>query len=321
MVWIPRRSGAIAISGVLFLASPVLAENPQETGGASPLDKIQALPKAGSTTRVGVELPGGDDVVGSVPLQPAPVALPPPRTQPRAAAPVLADSAPDAQRMTVSASPDGYASHRRLRVKHNGEYKVTLSSVDANRITLVGDRVKNVVLTEGRADFTADSQTGDIYLTLAAETDATVVNLLTEKGNVYKLLITAQGVPGATIVMDNPDLAPGPAGAVASSEHQTDVTSLIRIMAIASPGEGFEVRAAEELVTLPRGVQGLIVSEYVGARLRGAKIMLRPVANEPIQLSERDFYGVGGKVLGVWLPDGLVSPGKPTAAFVVYGRE
>ena len=126
-------------------------------------------------------------------------------------------------------------------------------------------------------------------------------------------------MPSVQVTLDNPDLAATAAAEGPKSEHQKEVTDLIRLVATDAVAPGYEVRAVRRSVRFPTGIEGMVVTEYLGPSFVGSKILLRNPGTAPSDLSEQDFASIGN-VLGVWLETTKVTSETPGVAYVVFGR-
>ena len=154
--------------------------------------------------------------------------------------------------MAALALPAPSAAMQLLEAVDHAELAAEVSSVEVNRIALIGDRIARVVRAPDGYAVEHDAVSGDLYLRpadaanrVAAPAPATLF-IGTERGFTYRLTLTPSDRDAAQILIRNAAVLPDAAvtaAPLAGMPHVAALVKLVRAVARREPLAGYEILA------------------------------------------------------------------------------
>ena len=230
---------------------------------------------------------------------------------------------------------DGDTSIAKLSIKDQTRVKL-----ERGRITdVIGDVYNKDKNPSGRVVVVPDEEDGEIYLRPVDNSTRPIkIDLRTDRGK-FSLLLQPIDMPGDTLILRSRGLAL-PTGSTALGQAASGVAQLvgqttgaaiprnaahvraIKAMTLAMAGPevpaDVEVRAVNQVITLWREAQFVLLATYLARDLVGESFELTNVSGEPMVIDERELYRDG--VQSVSVKQLQLAPGARTAVWIVRNR-
>jgi conjugal transfer pilus assembly protein TraK len=199
----------------------------------------------------------------------------------------------------------------------NDQLTLMLSTVDANRLFVDGDRINAVNAPVGYIAAKNDDS-GSVYLNVQVKQPFTVF-ITTALGRHFSVLVIPKAVIGKTY-----ELKPtGPTVAATMWEKNTGyekiLSDLIKGMETRQPPEGYGFQAMDKTKLTAKDFYGvadlLLIEIYPGSQLIGHVYVIQNKTKKPLTLSENMFYERG--VRAVALSQQTVAPGQSSMVYQV----
>ena len=230
---------------------------------------------------------------------------------------------------------DGDTAIAKLSIKDQTRVKL-----ERGRITdVIGDVYNKDKNPSGRVVVVPDEEDGEIYLRPVDNSTRPIkIDLRTDRGK-FSLLLQPIDMPGDTLILRSRGLAL-PTGSTALGQAASGVAQLvgqttgaaiprnaahvraIKAMTLAMAGPevpaDVEVRAVNQVITLWREAQFVLLATYLARDLVGESFELTNVSGEPMVIDERELYRDG--VQSVSVKQLQLAPGARTAVWIVRNR-
>lgn len=206
-----------------------------------------------------------------------------------------------------------------IKVAMEGELiAAIISKSQPTRISVMDDRIKNVVHKAGSFSLSENTDNGDIFIIPNERLMLQTIHLflLTEKGYTYQMALTPQVSDAKTILVRPSHLSTQKA---VSWEQETPVRqTVVRLMKAMIDGEITQgITRVEKIESIPfkDGLELKLKSIFTGASLTGNVYQIKNETKEAVKLKEIRFYEDG--VLAVHLEQSMLIPGAVANVYVV----
>lgn len=189
-------------------------------------------------------------------------------------------------------------------VVDNETTSAKISSVDATRIFVEGDRIKSVKGIKGAYTRENDEKNGEIYLQPSPlyQQRAFTVLIDTEQGRHFTLLLHPSSSPSETLM-----LIPKGVGRLRAARfeeampYELTIHHLIRHMKNGTMPEGYAVREVTSKNVYQSGNRYRLKLKtiYQGLHLRGEIFTITNQLKTPIYLDEKTFYKTGTRAISL----------------------
>lgn len=194
-----------------------------------------------------------------------------------------------------------------------------VSATETSRITLVGDRIKQFFINQGRLVIEKDEAKGDLYITPAQSFQDKPINLFitSEQGKTFSLLLTPADISSATVVVKSAASGHHNSKACEStSPYEASITQLIKAMALGEVPKGYQVVGARDSVLeIEENLKIEIITQFVGPSLQGQVLEVTNDSKEPLTLTVEDFEALNA--LAIAIEESNLAPEASTRILVV----
>ena len=202
--------------------------------------------------------------------------------------------------------------YQRIPVQEGVEVNAVVSSNALNRLAVDNDRIANVKGTGGEFELDKDTELGQVFLKPLVKGPIHIF-ITTEKGHTYNLGLTTHELGAESIVLT-------PIGATSaqwqqSGSYESLLKELIKAMHTQNALEGFVVESAKVKLPSVKGAKVVHIQSYLGQSLLGQILEISNTSNEPLHLTELEFYLPG--VRAVAIVDKLLAPKAKTRLYLV----
>lgn len=231
--------------------------------------------------------------------------------------------------MAIMIGTAGAAQAQVIEAKDGGHIAAIISAKAINRITLEGDRIKDVKRSGNTFEVTNDSVTGDIYLKYAKNVTPGLIEffIITEKNRSYHLTLSPKRQPGVTVTIRNGDTDKVAASSFeAKSPFKQGVASLIKSMIADTKVPGYTIMRGPKTYPLHykakfKAGSALLMrrtSIYEGDAFVGSVYKVTNVSKDLVEFDETKFQKPS--VIGVSISTNRLAPKAVLTLYLVERR-
>lgn len=223
---------------------------------------------------------------------------------------------------------------------------IVISKTDLNRIKLINDKIKSLKYNQGELIITQDNNLGEVYIR-ASNFHKKNINLFitSQKGYVYKLLLTLKNIPSEQIFIKNnrayyannlnkdsfdENFDNGfPIDIKFEDSYQSSIIDLIKYMTDRDSIASFYiVDRGGHRVRFKKGLKIKWETSYISnyrnrnnniSNLSGEIFSVKNITNKVINLQEQDFLRKG--IIAVKLDTLKLNPNEITSLYLVGGTK
>lgn len=209
-------------------------------------------------------------------------------------------------------------------VVDDAQIKAKISAKETSRITLVGDRVKQFFINQGRILVERDEIKGDLYVTPTAFFQNKDINLFvtSEQGKTFSLLLVPTEMPSATISLKPTGANNNLAKAwEKESSYENTLVQLIKSMATGVVPKGYQVKSSprNQFKFNDEALKVQAITQYTGSKFTGYVLYVRNTKKEKLKLKLSDLAHINP--LATAIEEQKLYPKMKTRIFVVTSNE
>ena len=241
---------------------------------------------------------------------------------------LVADKAPEAktnnepQNVTVKNSKSyGTTNAQNINFKNNESISVDISSVDANRIVVKGDKIVSVSCMNN-ACTAKNLPDGSAYLTVNNNMQKFSAFINTEQGRYVALFLDPKAMPGKTIILHADQAGQKQPEWEKNSPYEDILVKLTDAMKNGGQTEGYsQVPMTGKSTTVSFASQLTIepLRQYIGTKLKGVVYKVTNTTDKPAQIKPYQFYDHG--VRSVSLSSNFVAPHGYIFAYIIFSGD
>lgn len=210
-----------------------------------------------------------------------------------------------------------------ISVKDNGEFALTLSQSNFNRLLIKNDKILDFAFPDKAMEIKRDEQDGSVYVALG-KTEPFTLFLTTESGRHYSVTVNGEESLGKTIELVPHEAVLAKVAPLNKSATQNkaqvpnEQIALINHMEHHEPVNGYKVkRQFGSAQRLQGGLTLLPKETWEGGKLKGEVIEVYNMSKKNMELTESWFANEGVKVIK--LSQNLLAPREHAVLYRVKG--
>lgn len=196
---------------------------------------------------------------------------------------------------------------------------VQISSKDLTRIRIANGHISNIRGNDGELVVDADKDKGEVYIRPTAPERPVNVYVTSASGSTYTLLLTPKDIPGSTVVLRERGATTELRSTLnGTNDYLKSVEKLVLSMARNDIPRAVEIKEKGKKIPLWRGTSYVIEREYWTDGLVGEIYTLTNTGNDPIVMTEGEFYRDG--ILAVSVETMSLNKDESTNVYIVRKR-
>ena len=216
-------------------------------------------------------------------------------------------------------------------MSNDSEATAVISNYDLSRVKIINDKIKTIRYNNGELSVAEDNDLGEIYIrpTNTGTTKNINLFLISEKGNVYKLLLVPKKTPSEQIFIKHrnnySDWTGGTGGGNTDGQslnfddpYKTTIITLIKSMTNREPLAKFTIEERDnENIKFRKGLKIKWEISYLSNNLTGEIFSVKNISKKEITINEEDFLSKG--ILAVKVDKLTLQPNEITSLYLVGG--
>ncbi|MFC1659306.1 type-F conjugative transfer system secretin TraK [Pseudomonadota bacterium] len=219
-------------------------------------------------------------------------------------------------------------------LSNDSETTAIISNYDLSRVKIINDKIKTIRYNNGELSVAEDNELGEIYIRPTNTGTRKNINLflISERGNVYKLLLVPKKVPSEQIFIKHRNSYADWTGQGNNNNnyqslnfddpYKSTIITLIKSMTSREPLSNFTIEERNDKIKFRRGLKLKWEISYLSNNLTGEIFSIKNISKKPITINEEDFLTRG--ILAVKVDKLTLNPKEITSLYLVggrYGRE
>jgi type-F conjugative transfer system secretin TraK len=220
-------------------------------------------------------------------------------------------------------------------LSNDSEATAIVSNYDLTRIKIINDKIKKLRYNTGELSVAEDNTLGEIYIRPTNTSAKKNINLflISERGYVYKLLLTPKKVPSEQIFIKHKNTQStnwieqgdynGDNNTLNFDDpYKSTTITLIKAMTNREPLNNFTIEERGNKIKFKKGIKIKWEISYLSNNLTGEIFSVKNISKDPVTLNEKDFLTRG--ILAAKADKITLQPNEITSLYLVggfYGRE
>ncbi len=206
-----------------------------------------------------------------------------------------------------------------IDIEDGSKFSAEISKIDANRIKIVGDRIKSIKSNANELEVSVEEKLGEIYVRPAMVSENKPISLfiVTERNFTYQALLFPKSIPSEQIILRNDSVPVNSDYEVvktSKNSYQQQIIDLLKAMRNKNQIEGYSIKKDRKSVDLG-DLKMKRETIYKGQSFVGEIFVLENSTNQLIQLEEKMFFKNG--VRAVKIENSNLLPDEITEIFIV----
>lgn len=206
-----------------------------------------------------------------------------------------------------------------LRMKDGDTQGARIAKREVSRIAVDGARIRSVVGSRGDFEIQVDRDIGQIFVRPLGDMPIVApinIFLTDDQGHTYSLILTAEDVPGESILLVSKQPSKAALEKEKNDPYQSEIKDLMVSMATNNPdSQGYEVEDVASRVPIWREADLTLERVWRGDSLVGERYTLVNVTDSELRLDEQEFMRRG--VLAIAIDNHALLPHQATGVYVI----